>query len=53
MDDGKPLLAVCRGIQVLNVALGGSLYQDIQTQIQGPASMTTAIPATRVTACPT
>lgn len=33
MDDGKPLLAICRGIQVLNVALGGSLYQDIQAQI--------------------
>ena len=26
---GKPLLAVCRGIQVLNVALGGSLFQDV------------------------
>jgi putative glutamine amidotransferase len=25
----KPLLAVCRGIQVLNVALGGSLFQDV------------------------
>ena len=35
MDDEKPLLAICRGIQVLNVALGGSLYQDIQTQVQG------------------
>jgi putative glutamine amidotransferase len=35
MEDGKPLLAICRGIQVLNVALGGSLYQDIQAQIQG------------------
>jgi putative glutamine amidotransferase len=33
MDDGKPLLAICRGIQVLNVALGGSLYQDIQAQV--------------------
>lgn len=30
MDEGKPLLAICRGVQVLNVALGGSLYQDIQ-----------------------
>ena len=35
MDDGKPLLAICRGIQVLNVALGGSLYQDIQAQVRG------------------
>ena len=25
----KPLLAICRGIQVLNVALGGSLFQDV------------------------
>jgi putative glutamine amidotransferase len=33
--EGKPLLAICRGIQVLNVALGGSLYQDIQAQVQG------------------
>ncbi len=33
MADHKPLLAICRGIQVLNVALGGSLYQDIQAQV--------------------
>ena len=28
---GAPVLAVCRGIQVLNVALGGSLHQDVAT----------------------
>ena len=28
---GIPLLGVCRGVQALNVALGGSLYQDIPT----------------------
>lgn len=33
VDANKPLLAICRGIQVLNVALGGSLVQDIPTQI--------------------
>lgn len=27
---GKPLLAVCRGMQLLNVATGGTLYQDIR-----------------------
>lgn len=29
----KPVLAVCHGSQLVNVALGGSLYQDIKTQI--------------------
>jgi putative glutamine amidotransferase len=30
-----PLLAICRGIQVLNVALGGSLVQDIPALVGG------------------
>jgi putative glutamine amidotransferase len=30
--DGKPVLGVCRGVQALNVACGGSLYQDVATQ---------------------
>ncbi len=32
--DGKPVLGICRGAQVINVALGGSLYQDITTQLE-------------------
>lgn len=35
VEEGKPLLAICRGIQVLNVALGGTLIQDIQAQVPG------------------
>src|SRR2546428_11931216 len=29
LADDVPLFAICRGVQVVNVALGGSLYQDI------------------------
>ena len=28
-----PVLAVCRGIQILNVACGGTLYQDVTAQV--------------------
>lgn len=31
-DQGKPMLCICRGCQVVNVAFGGTLYQDIPTQ---------------------
>jgi putative glutamine amidotransferase len=30
---GKPVLGICRGCQLINVAFGGTLYQDIATQI--------------------
>lgn len=34
-DRGIPTLAICRGIQVANVAFGGTLVQDIPTQRPG------------------
>ena len=33
LDTKMPILGICRGAQLLNVALGGTLYQDIQTQV--------------------
>ncbi|MDR3411640.1 MAG: type 1 glutamine amidotransferase [Formivibrio sp.] len=30
---GKPIMGICRGCQLINVAFGGSLYQDIATQL--------------------
>jgi putative glutamine amidotransferase len=35
MAKGIPFLAICRGMQVLNVAMGGSLVQDIPSQVTG------------------
>ncbi len=39
-----PILAVCRGIQVLNVAAGGTLVQDIPSQVPGALVHTLAVP---------
>jgi putative glutamine amidotransferase len=35
VDDRKPILGLCRGLQVMNVALGGTLFQDIEAQVPG------------------
>jgi len=33
VDAGKPVLGVCRGCQLINVAFGGTLYQDVATNV--------------------
>ncbi len=33
VESGKPVLGVCRGCQLINVAFGGTLFQDIATEV--------------------
>jgi putative glutamine amidotransferase len=40
-----PVFAICRGIQVLNVACGGTLVQDIPTQVAGALPHSFPVPA--------
>ena len=34
LERGKPVFGICRGMQLMNVYFGGSLYQDIDTQMR-------------------
>ena len=45
VDAGVPYLAICRGMQLLNVAMGGTLIQDIPTQV--PGALQHAVPEPR------
>jgi putative glutamine amidotransferase len=35
IDENKPVLGVCRGMQLINIAAGGTLYQDLATEMPG------------------
>ena len=35
LEDAKPVLGVCRGMQLINVAAGGTLYQDLAQELPG------------------
>jgi putative glutamine amidotransferase len=47
LRDDKPLLGICRGIQLLNAHLGGTLYQDLPTEYQCKAEHHMAPPYDR------
>jgi putative glutamine amidotransferase len=49
LHDQRPLLAICRGIQVLNVALGGSLHQDIAAETGSPIAHSQIAPRHQAT----
>ena len=34
LEKKTPILGICGGCQILNIAVGGSLFQDINTQIE-------------------
>jgi putative glutamine amidotransferase len=35
LEEEKPMLGVCRGMQLINVAAGGTLYQDLAQELPG------------------
>ncbi len=44
LEAGKPVFGICRGLQLMNAVLGGTLYQDIVTQFPSETNHRMAAP---------
>lgn len=49
LEQDKPVLGICRGVQLMNVALGGSLWADLATEHPGPVEHEQKLPRARAT----
>jgi putative glutamine amidotransferase len=49
LEHNIPLLGICRGLQIINVALGGTLIQDIPSQVKEPIKHTQIVDRSRDT----
>lgn len=52
LEQNKPVLGVCRGMQLINVHFGGSLYQDISGFYAEEPQIATIFPKKRITITP-
>jgi len=51
LQNGLPLLGICRGYQLINVVLGGTLYTDIRPLRKATSNRATVLPRKTVKLC--